>query len=189
MVKKSNGKWKMCIDYIDLNKACSKDSYPLSSIDRLINGASVFPVLSFLDAYSGHNQIPMLNQDEEKMTFMTDTTYYYYSIRSFGLKNARATYQRLMDKIFKDQLGRNLEVYMDDIVVKSASTITHAKDLEEIFAKIQKHNMRLNLEKCVFGVQGGKLLGFMITSRGIQPNLEKFMTIIEMRSPNNLKEV
>lgn len=76
MVKKSNGKWKMCIDYIDLNKACSKDSYPLSSIDRLINGASVFPVLSFLDAYSGHNQIPMLNQDEEKMTFMTDTTYY-----------------------------------------------------------------------------------------------------------------
>lgn len=95
----------------------------------------------------------------------------------------------MMDKIFKDQLGRNLEVYMDDIVVKSASTITHAKDLEEIFAKIQKHNMRLNLEKCVFGVQGGKLLGFMITSRGIQPNLEKFMTIIEMRSPNNLKEV
>nr|KYP35079.1 Retrovirus-related Pol polyprotein from transposon 412 family [Cajanus cajan] len=132
LVKKNSGKWRMCVDYTDLNKVCPKDSYPLPSIDRLVDGASRHALLSFLDAYSGR-------------------------VMPFGLKNAGATYQRLMDKVFHQQIGRNMEVYVDDMVVKTTSAIDHAADLTEVFAQVRKHNMRLNPEKCVFGVQGGPI--------------------------------
>ena len=103
MVKKSNGKWQMCVDYTDLNKACPKDSYPLPSIDGLVDAASGFRFLSFLDAYSGYNQIPMHPLDEEKTTFITPMGNYCYRVMPFGLKNVGATYQRLMNKIFTEQ--------------------------------------------------------------------------------------
>nr|KYP35063.1 Transposon Ty3-I Gag-Pol polyprotein [Cajanus cajan] len=141
MVKKSNGNWRMCIDYTDLNKACPKDSYPLPNIDRLVDGAS------------------------------------------------GATYQRLMDKVFTKKIGRNLEVYVDDMVIKTKSPAEHVQDIAEIFQQVRRHNMRLNPEKCVFGVQGGKFLGFMITCRGIEANPDKFHALINMRSPQNHKEV
>nr|KYP33643.1 Retrovirus-related Pol polyprotein from transposon opus [Cajanus cajan] len=96
---------------------------------------------------------------------------------------------RLMDKVFHQQIGRNMEVYVDDMVVKTTSAIDHATDLAEVFAQVRKHNMRLNPEKCVFGVQGGKFLGFMITSRGIEANPEKCKAIIQMQSPQTVKEV
>nr|KYP71305.1 Retrovirus-related Pol polyprotein from transposon 17.6 [Cajanus cajan] len=179
----------MCIDYTDLNKACPKDSYPLPSIDRLVDGASGHALLSFLDAYSGYNQIMMYPPDEAHTSFITDHASYCYRVMPFGLKNAGATYQRLMDKVFRQQIGRNMEVYVDDMVVKTTSAIDHATDLAEIFAQVRKHNMRLNPEKCVFGVQGGKFLGFMITSRGIEANPEKCKAIIQMQSPQTVKEV
>lgn len=128
MVKSSGGKWRMCPDYTYLNKACPKDLHPLPSIDCLVDGASGFIILNFLDAYSGYNQIPKLKQEKEKMAFMIDTTNYCYSVMPFSLKNAGTIYQRMMDKIFKDQLGKNLEVYVDDMVVKSASISSHGKD-------------------------------------------------------------
>lgn len=145
MVKKPNGKWTICTNYIDLNKACPKDSYPLLSIDRLVNGASKFLILNFFGVYSRYNHISMFKQDKQKTSFMIDTTnYYYYSVMPFDLENARATYQRLMDKIFTNQLGRNLEVYVDDMMVKSRSTTSHAEDLAKIFVEIRKYYMRLN---------------------------------------------
>nr|KYP38892.1 Transposon Ty3-G Gag-Pol polyprotein [Cajanus cajan] len=140
LVKKNSGKWRMCVDYTDLNKACPKDSYPLPSIDRLVHRASGHALLSFLDAYSG--------------SFITDHANYCYRVMPFDLKNAGATYQRLMDKVFHQQIGRNMEVYVDDMVVKTSSAINHVADLAKIFAQVRKHNMRLNPEKCVFGVQG-----------------------------------
>nr|KYP37466.1 Transposon Ty3-I Gag-Pol polyprotein [Cajanus cajan] len=115
MVKKSNGKWHMCVDYTDLNKACPKDTYPLPSIDRLVDRAS----------------------------------------------------------IFSSQIGCNLEVYVDDMIVKTKSIEKHAQDLAKIFQQVRRHNMRLNPKKCVFGVHGGKFLGFMITCRGIEAYLDK----------------
>nr|KYP64356.1 Retrovirus-related Pol polyprotein from transposon 17.6 [Cajanus cajan] len=178
----------MCVDYTDLNKACPKDSYPLPSIDRLVDGASGHALLSFLDAYSGYNQIMMYPPDEVHTSFITDHANYCYRVMPFGLKNAGATYQRLMDKVFHQQIGRNMEVYVDDMVVKTTSAIDHATDLAEVFAQVRKHNMRLNPEKCVFGVQGGKFLGFMITSRGIEANPEKCKAIIQMQSPQTVKE-
>nr|KYP56520.1 Retrovirus-related Pol polyprotein from transposon opus [Cajanus cajan] len=189
MVKKSNGKWRMCVDYTDLNKACPKDAYPLPSIDRLVDGASGYAMLSFLDAYSGYNQILMYPPDEEYTAFITEQANYCYHVMPFGLKNAGATYQRLMDKVFINQIGRNLEVYVDDMVIKTKSAADHAQDLEEILQQVRRHNMRLNPEKCVFGVQGGKFLGFMITRRGIEANPDKCQALINMRSPQNHKEV
>ena len=100
LVKKANGKWRMCTDYIDLNKACPKDAYPLPSIDRLVDEASDHQFMSFLDAFSRYNQISMHPHDKSKTAFMTDDANYAYEVMPFGLKNAGAAYQRLMDKIF-----------------------------------------------------------------------------------------
>jgi len=189
MVKKSSGKWRMCVDYKDLNKACPKDSYPLPNIDQLVDGAAGHKILSFLDAYSGYNQISMHHNDRGKTAFTTDGANYFYKVMSFGLKNAGATYQRLMDKIFKGMIGRSVEVYVDDIVVKSDSCGQHIKDLQEVFDALRRVNMRLNPEKCAFGVEGGKFFGFMLTHRGIEANPDKCKAITEMRSPKNLKEI
>jgi len=189
IVKKPNGKWRMCTDYTDLNKACPKDAYPLPNIDRLVDGAAGHHILSFLDAFSGYHQIPMDPRDKLKTAFITEEANYYYEVMPFGLKNAGATYQRFMDQIFKGMIGRNLEVYVDDLVVKSNSIEQHVKDLAEVFTTLNNSNMRLNPEKCVFGVDGGRFLGFMLTNRGIEANPEKCEAISSMRSPKNLKEV
>nr|KYP44308.1 Transposon Ty3-G Gag-Pol polyprotein [Cajanus cajan] len=152
MVKKPNGKWRMCTDYTNLNKACPKDAYPLPNIDRLVDGASGHRILTFLDAYSGYNQIPMHPRDEEKTAFITDSANYCYQVMPFGLKNAGATYQRLMNKVFRHQIGRSMEVYVDDMVVKSHDIARHVVDLAEVFQQLRRYDMRLNPEKCVFGV-------------------------------------
>ena len=111
----------MCVDYTDLNKACPHDAYPLPNIDRLVDGATGNKVLSFLDAYSGYNQIPMAASDMHKTAFITNDANYFYRVMPFGLKNARATYQRLMDKVFSHLIGHYVEVYVDNMVVKSPS--------------------------------------------------------------------
>jgi hypothetical protein len=179
----------MCVDFTILNKSCPKDPYPLPSIDRLIDGASGYKMLSFMDAYSGYNQIKMSMADAPHTAFMANTCNYFYKVMPFGLKNAGATYQRLMDRVFAKQIGRNLEVYIDDMVIKSIDDHSHHKDLEEILTSVRKYNMRLNPTKYSFGVQAGKFLGFMLTSRGIEANPEKCKAIIEMRSPTSVKEV
>jgi len=134
----------MCTEFMNLNKACPKDAYPLPYIDRLVDGAFGHNFLSFLDAYSGYNQIPMYGSDRSKTTFITDRADYCYEVMSFGLKNVGATYQRLMDHVFKDQIGRTMEVYIDDMVVKSQTVEDHVRDLKEVFHQIRKYNMRLN---------------------------------------------
>jgi len=189
MVTKPNGNWRMCVDYRNINSACPKDTYPLPNIDRLVDGAAGHKIMSFLYAYSGYNQISMHPRDKEKTAFMTADANYYYEVMPFGLKNAGATYQRLMDKVFKGLIGRAVEVYVDDIVVKSDSFGQHLKDLDEVFKALRGVNMKLNPEKCTFGVEGGKFLGFMLTHRGIEANPDKCQAILNMRSPNSVKEV
>ena len=108
MVKKSNGKWKMCVDFTDLNRACLKDSYPFPWIDTLVDSTARHELLSFMDAFSGYNQIKMNKEDQEKTSFVTSQGLFCYKVMSFGLKNAGATYQRLMNKMFTHQIGRNV---------------------------------------------------------------------------------
>ncbi|MCH81337.1 hypothetical protein A2U01_0002123 [Trifolium medium] len=152
LVKKSNGKWRMCVDYTDLNRACPKDAYPLPCIDKLVDNSSGFKLLSFMDAYSGYNQIPMAMADKEKTAFMTESGNYYYNVVPFGLKNAGATYQRTMNKVFRAEIGDMLEVYMDDMIVKSHDEKDHAAHLRKVFEQARRCKMRFNPKKCTFGV-------------------------------------
>ena len=117
--KKSSGKWRMCVGYTDLNKACPKNAYSLPSIDRLVDEVARNRVLSFLDAYYVYNQIPMAPSDMIKIAFIIEEANYFYKVMPFGLKNVGATYQRLIDKVFSHLMGKCVEVYMDDMVVKS----------------------------------------------------------------------
>ena len=120
---------------------------------------------------------------------MTETSSYCYKVMPFGLKNAGATYQRLMDVVLAPMLGRNVYAYVDDMVVASKDRTQHVADLEELFVTISKYRLKLNPEKCVFGVEVGKFLGFMLTERGIEANPDKCAAIIAMRSPTSVKEV
>ena len=163
LVKKASGKWRMCVDFTDLNKASPKDSFPLPRIDQLVDFTVGHKLLMFMDAFSGYNQIRMAKEDQEKTAFITSQGLYCYKVMPFGLKNARATYQRLVNKMFGQQIGRNMEIYVDDMLVKSKEELTHLDDLKEMFATLKKYQMRLNPSKCVFGVVSGKFLGFMVS--------------------------
>jgi len=189
LVKKCNGKWRICVDFTDLNKPCPKDSYPLPSIDALVDSASGCKLLNFLDSFSGYNQIKMHLMDEENTAFMTERSCYCYKVMPFGLKNAGATYQRLMDKVLAPIIGRNVQAYVDDMVVTSLEKSRHVTDLEELFVTIAKYKLKLNPKKCIFGVEAGKFLGFLLTERGIEANPDKRAAILAMMSPATVKEV
>ena len=152
LVKKANGKWRMCVDFIDLNRACPKDSFPLPRIDQLVNSTAGHKLLTFMDAFSGYNQIRMAEEDQEKTSFITSQGLYCYKVMPFGLKNAGATYQRLVNKMFSKKIGRNMEVYMDDMLVKSKEELAHLDDLRETFTTLKQYQMKLNPAKCVFVV-------------------------------------
>lgn len=189
LVKKANGKWRMCVDFTDLNKACPKDSFPLPRIDQLVDSTAGHEVLSFMDTFSGYNQIRMAESNQEKTSFTTDRRLYCYTVMPFGLKNDGATYQRLVNKMFQTQIGRNMEVYVDDMLVKSLTTGGHVADLTEAFGNLRRYRMKLNHQKCAFGVDSGKFLGFMVSHRGIEANPDKVRAILEMLSPRTMKQL
>ncbi|KAM2926114.1 hypothetical protein FF1_043530 [Malus domestica] len=155
--------WRMCVDYTDLNKGCPKDSFHLPLIDRLINSTAGCELLSFMDAYSGYNQILMNPPDQEHIAFTTDRGLYYHKVMPFSLKNAGATYQRLVNSMFAEQIRKSMEVYVDDMLVKSKHANQHITNLSETFTILKRYRMRLNPNKCAFGVGFGKFLGFMIS--------------------------
>ena len=131
----------------------------------------------------------MDKEDQEKTAFITSQGLYCYKVMPFGLKNAGATYQRLVNRMFNKQIGRNMEVYIDDMLVKSKEELAHLDDLKETFTSLKQYQMKLNPSKCVFGVASGKFLGFMVSQRGIKANPEKVQAIINMASPRTVKEV
>ena len=153
----------MCVDFTDLNKACPKDSYPLPRIDQPVDSTTGHQLLSFIDAFSGYNQIKMDEADKEKTSFITSQGLFCYKVMPFSLKNAGATYQRLVNYMFRPQIGRNVEAYVDDMLVKSLDEERHLDDLQETFDTLRRHQMKLNPNKCVFGVSLGKFLGFMVS--------------------------
>ena len=189
MVKKNNEKWRMCVDFTDLNRACPKDSYLLPQIDTLVDLTTRHELLSFMDAFSGYNQIKMKEEDQEKTSFVTSQRLFCYKVMPFGLKNAGATYQRLMNKMFTHQLGRNVQVYVDDMLVKSVRENDHLNDLQELFNTLWSYNMKLNPSKCVFRMTAGKFLGFMVSQRGIKVNSEKVRAILELEPLKTVKAV
>ncbi|XP_075515705.1 uncharacterized protein LOC142550517 [Primulina tabacum] len=189
LVPKATGKWRMGVDFRDLNKACPKDCYPLPRIDQLVDSTSGFELLSFMDAYKGYHQIPMAREDQDKASFITFGGTFFYVVMPLGLKNAGATYQRLMSQVFQKQIGRNIEIYVDDILIKTREMSCFIDDLTETFATLGKYEIKLNPAKCVFGVKSGKFLGFMVTDRGIEVNPEKIKAVIDMPSPQSTRDV
>ena len=168
LIKKTNGKWRLCIDFTDVNRACSKDSFPLPRIDLIVDATFGHELLSFMDTFSGNNQIRMDPSDQEKTSFVTGQGTYYYQVMPFGLKNARATYQRLVKKMFQKHIGTSMEVYIDDMLVKSVKAGLHVNHLVEAFQVLKDYKMKLNPTKCAFGVSVGKFLGFIVNNRTIR---------------------
>ena len=127
--------------------------------------------------------------NQEKTSFVTSQGLFCYKVMPFGLKNASAIYQRLMNKLFAHQIGRNVEVYVDDMLVKSQRDDNHFGDLRETFETLHSYNMKLNPGKYAFGVMVGKFLGFMVSQRGIETNPDKIWAIVEMAPLKNVKKV
>ena len=170
LVKKENDKWRLCIDFTDINRAYPKDSFPLPRIDLIVDATAGHELLSFMDAFSGYNQISMDPSDQEKTSFVTCQGTYCYRVMPFGLNNAGATYQRLVNKMFHKQIGTSMEVYIDDMLVKSVKVELHITHLAEAFQVLKSYNMKLNPAKCAFGVFAGKFLGFIVNNQGIEAN-------------------
>ena len=142
-----------------------------------------------MDAFSRYNQIMMDEADQEKTSFITSQGLFCYKLMLFGLKNAGATYQRLVNHMFRPQIGWNVEVYVDDMLVKSQDKGKHLDDLQETFDTFRQYNMRLNPNKCAFGVSSRKFLGFIVSHRGIEANPDKIQAILNMKRPQNIEEV
>ncbi|KAI5317241.1 hypothetical protein L3X38_036948 [Prunus dulcis] len=189
MVRKPRKGWRMCVDYTNLNRACPKDSFPLPRIDQLVDATAGHALLSFMDAYSGYNQIFMHPEDQAHTSFITDRGLYCYKVMPFGLKNAGATYQRLVNHLFAPLIGNTMEVYVDDMLVKSRTADQHIPNLSAMFTILKQYKMRLNPTKCAFGVASGKFLGFMISQRGIEANPEKIQAILDMTIPKTVKDI
>jgi hypothetical protein len=173
MVQKKSGKWRMCIDFTSLNKACPKDNFPLPRIDKIVDSATGCEVMSLLDCFSGYHQIYMKEEDKASTSFITPFGTYCFIRMSEGLKNAGSTFSRLTKTVLEGQVSRNIFTYVDDIVVASRSKEDHLADLAETFANMRDARLRLNPKKCIFGVRKGKILGYLVSHRGIEANPTK----------------
>nr|GEW93417.1 reverse transcriptase domain-containing protein [Tanacetum cinerariifolium] len=189
MVKKHDGSWRMCIDFKDLNKTCPKDGYPLLKIEWKVESLCGYPFKCFMDAYKGYHQIKMAKEDEEKTAFITSQGIFYYSKMPFRLKNTGATYQRLVDKAFHKQIGQNLEVYVDDLVIKSHMEQEVIRDIEETFKTLRRINMKFNPKKCTFGMRKSMFLGYKVNYDGLKVCPDRVEAVLSLPSPNCLKDV
>ena len=179
----------MCVDFIYLNKAYPKDPFSLPWIDQLVDLTVGHPRMSFLDAFQEYHQIPLALDNQENTAFLTPTRNYHYKVMPFSLENAGSTYQRMMTKMFEPQLCKSIEVYIDDMVVKSKMVSEYVGDLRNIFEILRKYKLHLNASKCSFGVGSGKFLGYMVTHRGIEVNPNQIKAINSLQPPQNPKEV
>ena len=189
VVPKKWGKWRVCVDYMDLNDACPKDSFSLPHINQIVDASAGHGMLSFLDAFSGYHHIPMHLLDANTTFFITPHVLFCYNIMPFGLKNVRATYQRLVTKMFRPLLRKTMEVYIDDVLVKSKERPDHTTHLQQAFELLKAYDMKLNPKKCAFRVSAGQFLGFMMTQGGIEANPTQLQTILESPAPSSRKGI
>lgn len=177
VVQKKNGKWRVCVDYINLNDAYPKDWISLPKIDQLVDATAGHAQLSFLDAYRGYHQIAMDPDDMEK------TGIYCYRVMPFGLKNSGATFTKTIFKMLHAQIGHTVEVYIDNLVVKSQKEYNHLQELADVFEILKFHKLCVNAEKCAFGVSAGKFLGHLVTRRGIEADPNQIKAVANLRPP------
>ncbi|WVZ71119.1 hypothetical protein U9M48_019740 [Paspalum notatum var. saurae] len=191
-VWKKNEKLRICIDFRDLNKATPKDEYPMPIAESLIDAAVGHKMMSFLNGNAGYNQIFMAEEDVYKIAFCCPKGQFEFVVMTFGLRNAGATYQRAMNYIFHDLIGRLVEVYVDDVVVKSVLQENHLADLRQVLKRTRKHGMRMNPDKCAFGVTAGQFVSFMIHERGIEivsKSKDAIKTMMPPKTKNELQKL
>ncbi|KAM1074742.1 hypothetical protein COP2_020149 [Malus domestica] len=178
---------RCCVDYKNINGATPKDEYPMPMADLSIDAVAKHKVLSFMDGNAGYNQIKMAQEDIHKTTFRCPghVGAYEYLVMPFGLRNAGATYQRAMNAIFHDLIGQNMEVYIDDIVVKSKTEEQHLTDLRQALKRMRIYKLKMNPKKCAFGVRAGNFLGFLVHQRGVEVDNNKSRAVMESPSPTN----
>jgi hypothetical protein len=181
----------VCIDFHNLNKATTKDEYPMTIIDMLINNAFGHRVISFLDGNAGYNQIFMAEEDMSKTTFRCPgfIGLFEWVVMTFGLKNASATYQRAMNLIFHDLLGIIVQFYIDDIIVKSDSMDNHLANLRLVLERMHQRALKMNPLKYAFGVSAGKFLGFVINEHDIEINPKKIESIQKVQPPQSKNDM
>jgi hypothetical protein len=179
----------MCVDFTDLNKVCKKDDFPLERVDKIVDDAANSEMLSRLDMFSGYHQIRVRREDEEKTSFITPFGTFCFVRMPVGLKNVGCTFSRMIAIVLHPQLWRNILAYVDDIVVKSIQRRDHISDSAETFANLRAANLRLNPEKCAFGIHKGKVLGCLISTKVIEVNPDKIKVLIEMQDPVSVKDV
>ncbi|XP_059664235.1 uncharacterized protein LOC132310008 [Cornus florida] len=190
-VIKKNGKLRICVDFRNLNIATPKDEYLMPMADQLIDSAVKHEILSFMDGHSGYNQIYIAEEDIHKTAFRCPRAIntFEWVVMPFGLKNAGATYQRAINSIFHDMIGRFMEVYIDDVVVKSSAKKQYLEHLKKAFERMRVHKLKMNPLKCAFGVSAGNFLGFLVHKRGIEVDQNKAKAIMNAMAPTNKKLV
>jgi hypothetical protein len=179
----------MCVDFTDLNKACKKDDFPLERVDKIVDDATNSEMLSLLDMFSGYHQIRVRKEDQEKTSFITPFGTFCFVRTPEGLKNAGCTFSRMIAIVLHPQLRRNIPAYMDDIVVKSVQRRDHISDLAETFVNLRAANLRLNPEKCVFGIHKGNVLRCLVSTKGKEANPDKIKALIGMQDLVSMKGV
>lgn len=188
-VIKKNGQVRVCVDFRDLNRTCPKDDFPIPITEMVIDSTTGYGALSFMDGFSGYNQIKMDEHDAIDTAFRTPMGNFHYTVMPFGLKNAGATYQRAMTVIFGDLIHHSIGCYIDDLVVKTRDRKNHQEDLRVVFERLRKYQLKMNPLKCAFAVQSGVFLGFVVRHRGIEIQPKNIRAILKLPPPENLKKL
>jgi len=167
------------------------DGYPMPIVDLLVDAAAIHQIISFMDGNAGYNQIFMAEEDIPKTAFRCPghVGLFEWTVVTFGLKNAGATYQRAMNFIFHKFIGKLVEIYIDDVVVKSGDFIKHLADQRKVLQCTRKHGLKMNPNKCAFGVSAGQFLGFMVHQRGIETSRRSIDAINKIIAPTNKSEL
>ena len=187
-VTKKQGTIRVCVDYRDLNAACPKDNYPTPFIDQIIDNCAGSAIFSFMDGFSGYNQIEILPSDQLKTAFICPWGTFAYRKLPFGLKNTGATFQRAMSYVFHD-IKHIAEPYLDDLPAHSDRREDHVSHLRAIFLRCRHYRVHLNPHKCIFNVESGRLLGFIISKDGIRIDPFKVEAILALPPPKNITQL
>ncbi|KAK4395875.1 Transposon Ty3-G Gag-Pol polyprotein [Sesamum angolense] len=182
-------KWRICIDFKDLNKACPRDVYPLPRIDQLVESTFGCKLLSMMNVSQGYYQIMLVPKDRKRGQLHYFCWHILLYGHAFRIKKCRSYLPTISKQDISSTIERNVEVYVNNMLVKSKESQNHVADLEEIFVVLRKYRLKLNLEKCAFGVLGCHFLVFMVTHRGIEVNPLKIKVILDMKAPTNVNEV
>jgi hypothetical protein len=189
IVRKKTREIRMCVDFKDLNKESIKDNFPLPNMDFLLQQVTISSSMSMLDGFSRYNQVLVVEEDREKTTFITTWETYAYARMPFGLKNVGATFQRAMDHVFNELIGKFMENYKDDLMVHSKKREDHIHHLIKVFERCILYDVSLNPKKCLFAMTQGKLLGHIVCKEGIYIDPKIFKSINELNPPKSKKGV